>query len=74
MACADGSSRLLSCLRLFCIAFVVTFIGVAANLWMLQRLSTFFEQRHEVTEPSDEASRFPVLASTAVPSPRALSR
>ena len=51
-------------LRLFCIAFIVTFIGVIANLWMLHWLPRLFEQRNEVTEPSGGGpSRLPLLAS-----------
>ena len=56
--------RPLSRLRLFCIAFIVTFIGVTANLWMLHWLPRLFEQRNEVTEPSGGGpSRLPLLAS-----------
>jgi hypothetical protein len=45
-------------------AFIVTFIGVTANLWMLHWLPRLFEQRNEVTEPSGGGpSRLPLLAS-----------
>jgi hypothetical protein len=45
-------------------AFLVTFIGVTANLWMLHWLPRQFEQRDELTEPSGGGpSRLPLLAS-----------
>ena len=63
MARFASSPRPLSSIRLFCIAFMVTFIGVSANLWMLRWIPQLFEQRHEVTEPSGGApSRLPLLA------------
>ena len=51
-------------MRLCCIAFIVTFIGVTANLWMLHWLPRLFEPRNELTEPSGGGpSRLPLLAS-----------
>jgi hypothetical protein len=45
-------------------AFLVTFIGVTANLWMLHWLPRLVDQRDEVTEPSGGGpSRLPLLAS-----------
>ena len=64
MARLVSTPRPLSRLRLCCIAFIVTFIGVTANLWMLHWLPRLFEQRNEVTEPSGGGpSRLPLLAS-----------
>jgi hypothetical protein len=63
MACLASTPRPLWYLRLFCIAFIVTFIGIAANLWMLHSVTRLFEQRDELTEPSGGApSRLPLLA------------
>jgi hypothetical protein len=70
MAHSDGTPRPLSRLRLFCIAFIVTFVGVTANLWMLHWLPRLFDQldqRDELIEPSGGgASRLPLLASIDV--------
>jgi hypothetical protein len=64
MARSDATPRPLSRLRLFCIAFIVTFVGVTANLWMLHWLPQLFDQRDELVEPSGgAASRLPLLAS-----------
>jgi hypothetical protein len=61
MACLASTPRPLWYLRLLCIAFIVTFIGITANLWMLRSLPRLFEQRDELTEPSG-GSRLPLLA------------
>ena len=59
-----SAPRPLSSVRLFCMAFLVTFIGVTANLWMLHWLPRLVDQRDEVTEPSGGGpSRLPLLAS-----------
>jgi hypothetical protein len=64
MARLARTPRPLSSLRLFCVAFIVTFIGVTANLWMLHSLTRLFEQRDEITEPSGGGpSRLPLLAT-----------
>jgi hypothetical protein len=64
MARFASTRRPLSRPRLFCIAFIVTFIGVTANLWMLHWLPQLIDQRDELTEPSGGGpSRLPLLAS-----------
>jgi hypothetical protein len=65
MAGSDATPRPLSSLRLFCIAFILTFVGVTANLWMLHWLPRLIDQRDELVEPSGGASRLPLLASIA---------
>jgi hypothetical protein len=63
MARSDGTPRPLSWLQLFCLAFIVTFVGITANLWMLHWLPQRFDQRDELIEPSGGgASRLPLLA------------
>jgi hypothetical protein len=47
MARFASTPRPLSRPRLFCIAFIVTFIGVTANLWMLHWLPQLLDQRDE---------------------------
>jgi hypothetical protein len=64
MARCASTPRPLSRPRLFCIAFIVTFIGVTANLWMLHWLPQLIDQHDELTEPSGGGpSRLPLLAS-----------
>jgi hypothetical protein len=64
MARFASTPRPLSRLRLFCIAFILSFIGVTANLWMLHWLPQLIDQRDELTEPSGGVpSRLPLLAS-----------
>ena len=64
MARFASTPRPLSRPRLFCIAFIVTFIGVTANLWMLHWLPQLIDQRDELAEPSGVGpSRLPLLAS-----------
>ena len=71
MARRASSPHPLSRLRLFCIAFIVTFIGVTANLWMLHWLPQLIDQRDELAEPSGGGpSRLPLLASMADSRPR----
>ena len=71
MARFATTPRPLSRPRLFFIAFIVTFIGVTANLWMLQRLPRLLDQldqRDELAEPSGGGpSRLPLLASLGTP-------
>ena len=52
MARFASTPRPLSRLRLFCIAFILSFIGVTANIWMLHWLPQLIDQRDELTEPS----------------------
>ena len=68
MARFASAPRPLSRVRLFCLAFVMTFIGVTANLWMLHWLPQLIDQRDELTEPSGGGpSRLPLLASLGIP-------
>jgi hypothetical protein len=48
-------------IRLFCLAFAFTFVGVFANLVALQFVRESFEL-HDLSEPSEQ-SHGPVLAS-----------
>ena len=66
--CHGDLPRPWSHIRLFCVGFAVTFLGVFANLVAIQFVRESFEL-HDFAEPSEE-SRGPVLASRGPMSPQ----